>query len=83
MRTRAPGRTGIRSSPCRLGTVVFGRPGSPDHEDRARTVHRALDAGVNLIGTADVHGYGGTGEITGEAPRAGATTWSSPPRPTA
>ncbi|MEE1940009.1 aldo/keto reductase [Streptomyces sp. TRM 70361] len=69
MRTRALGRTGIQVSPYCLGTMMFGKLGNPDHEDCARIIHRALDAGVNFIDTADVYGYSETEEIIGKALR--------------
>ncbi|WP_431955459.1 aldo/keto reductase [Nocardia lijiangensis] len=70
MHTRPLGRTGIQVSPYALGTMKFGRFGNPDHEECIRIVHRALDAGINIIDTADV--YGGEGEseeIVGKALR--------------
>ncbi|WP_280401401.1 aldo/keto reductase [Nocardia carnea] len=70
MRTRPLGRTGIHVSPYALGTMKFGRFGNPHHDECVRIVHRALDAGINLIDTADV--YGGEGEserIVGKALR--------------
>ncbi|GAA1617429.1 aldo/keto reductase [Actinoplanes couchii] len=60
MRTRPLGRTGIQVSPYCLGTMMFGPYGNPDPGDCARIIHRALDAGINFIDTADV--YGGDGE---------------------
>ncbi|MBP2472431.1 aryl-alcohol dehydrogenase-like predicted oxidoreductase [Crossiella equi] len=69
MRTRALGRTGIQVSPFCLGTMMFGPLGNPDHEDCARIVHRALDAGVNFIDTADVYGHSETETIVGKALR--------------
>ncbi|MEV5826819.1 aldo/keto reductase [Spirillospora sp. NPDC052242] len=48
----------------------FGRAGNPDHDECVRIIHRALDAGINVIDTADV--YGGEGEseqIVGKALR--------------
>jgi aryl-alcohol dehydrogenase-like predicted oxidoreductase len=56
MRYRNLGRTGIRVSPYALGTMMLGAPaqfGNPDHDDSIRIIHRALDAGINLIDTAD------------------------------
>ena len=43
-------------------------------------IDRALDAGVNLIDTADVYAFGQSEEILGAAIRGRATTCSSPPR---
>ncbi|MEV4568058.1 aldo/keto reductase [Nonomuraea sp. NPDC049419] len=68
MRTRPLGRTGIQVSPFALGTMMFGRTGNPDHDACVRMIHRALDAGVNVIDTADVYGPGGESEeIVGKA----------------
>ncbi|GGP77811.1 aldo/keto reductase [Saccharothrix coeruleofusca] len=62
------GRTGIRVSPYCLGTMMFGQAGNPDPQDCARIVHRALDAGINFIDTADVYGpHGLSEEILGAA----------------
>ncbi|WP_434450034.1 aldo/keto reductase [Lentzea sp. E54] len=60
MHTRPLGRTGIQVSPYALGTMRFGKAGNPDHDECVRIIHRALDAGINVIDTADV--YGGDGE---------------------
>jgi aryl-alcohol dehydrogenase-like predicted oxidoreductase len=32
--------------------------GNKDHEDSIRIIHRALDAGINFIDTADIYGRG-------------------------
>lgn len=70
MKTRALGRTGIQVTPYCLGTMMFGRFGNPDPDDCVRIVHRALDAGINFVDTADVYGPGGTTEeIVGRALR--------------
>jgi len=50
------------STQC-LGTMMFGRLGNPDHADCERIVHRALDAGINFIDTADVYSGGESEEI--------------------
>jgi aryl-alcohol dehydrogenase-like predicted oxidoreductase len=47
---------------------VFGAMGNPDHEDSVRIIHRALDAGINLIDTADVYSIGESEEIIGTHP---------------
>lgn len=60
MRLRPLGRTGIQVSPYCLGTMMFGPFGNPDPDDCISIIHRALDAGINVIDTADV--YGGDGE---------------------
>ena len=41
--------------------------GEPDHDDCVRIIHRALDAGINFIDTADVYSAGESEEIVGKA----------------
>jgi aryl-alcohol dehydrogenase-like predicted oxidoreductase len=67
MELRHFGRTGIQVSPLCLGAMMFGAWGNPDHEDSVRIIHRALDAGVNFIDTADVYSAGESEEIVGQA----------------
>ncbi|AQZ62603.1 Oxidoreductase [[Actinomadura] parvosata subsp. kistnae] len=69
MRTRPLGRTGIQVSPYCLGTMMFGGAGNPDHDDCVRIIHRALDAGINVIDTADVYAGSESEEIVGRALR--------------
>jgi aryl-alcohol dehydrogenase-like predicted oxidoreductase len=67
MRYRTLGRTGIQVSPYALGAMMFGVIGNPDHEDSTRIIHRALDAGINFIDTADMYSHGESEEIVGAA----------------
>jgi aryl-alcohol dehydrogenase-like predicted oxidoreductase len=67
MKMRTLGRTGIQVSPYCLGTMMFGPAGNTDRDDCHRIVHRALDAGINFVDTADVYGGGETEEIVGAA----------------
>ncbi|TDD16973.1 aldo/keto reductase [Nonomuraea diastatica] len=68
MKMRTLGRTGIQVSPYCLGTMVFGQAGNPDHNDCTRIIHRAPDAGIDVIDTADVYGpRGESEEIVGRA----------------
>jgi aryl-alcohol dehydrogenase-like predicted oxidoreductase len=69
MRTRTLGRTGIEVSAYCLGTMMFGQVGNPDQDECVRIIHRALDAGINFVDTADVYSYGETEEIVGKALR--------------
>ncbi len=69
MHLRPLGRTGLQVSPYCLGTMMFGPAGTPDPDDCRRIVHRALDAGINFVDTADVYGGGATEEILGSALR--------------
>jgi aryl-alcohol dehydrogenase-like predicted oxidoreductase len=64
---RTLGRTGVKVSPLCLGAMMFGGWGNPDHDDSARIIHRALDAGINFIDTADVYSAGESEEIVGKA----------------
>ncbi|MDX6673453.1 MAG: hypothetical protein QOH11_871 [Solirubrobacteraceae bacterium] len=47
--------------------MMFGAWGNPDHDDSIRIIHRALDAGINFIDTADVYARGESEEIVGKA----------------
>ncbi|MFE9611822.1 aldo/keto reductase [Streptomyces sp. NPDC006012] len=67
MRMRTLGRTGIEVSAYCLGTMMFGKMGNPEHDDCVDMIHRALDAGINFVDTADVYGYSETEEIVGKA----------------
>jgi aryl-alcohol dehydrogenase-like predicted oxidoreductase len=61
------GRTGIKVSPLCLGAMMFGAWGNPDHHESVRIIHRALDAGINFIDTADVYSAGESEIIVGQA----------------
>ena len=61
------GSTGVQVSEHCLGAMMFGKMGNPDHDDCVRIIHRALDAGVNFIDTADVYSAGESEEIVGKA----------------
>ena len=67
MELRTIGGTGLRVSPLCLGTMMFGAWGEPDHDTGIRIIHRALDAGINFIDTADVYSRGESEEIVGKA----------------
>ncbi|PRY44905.1 aryl-alcohol dehydrogenase-like predicted oxidoreductase [Umezawaea tangerina] len=64
---RELGRTGIKVSPYCLGTMMLGQAGNADRDDCARIVHRALDAGINFVDTADVYSGSESEEILGAA----------------
>ncbi|HEY7264236.1 MAG TPA: aldo/keto reductase [Trebonia sp.] len=69
---RQLGRSGLRISALTLGTMTFGgrggfqAVGATDVAGARRQVDMCLDAGVNLIDTADVYSGGLAEEITGE-----------------
>ena len=67
MKLHSLGRTGIKVSPLCLGAMMFGAWGNTDHEDSIRIIHRALDAGINFIDTADVYSQGESEVIVGKA----------------
>jgi aryl-alcohol dehydrogenase-like predicted oxidoreductase len=67
MEYRTLGRTGVQVSPLCLGAMMFGAWGNADHDDAVRIIHRALDAGINFIDTADVYSAGESEEIVGKA----------------
>ncbi|MGZ6622613.1 MAG: aldo/keto reductase [Solirubrobacteraceae bacterium] len=69
MEDRTLGRTGVQVSELCLGTMMFGAWGNTDHEDSIRIIHRALDAGINFVDTADVYSAGESEEIVGKALR--------------
>src|ERR1700758_1404334 len=67
MELRTLGTTGVKVSPLCLGAMMFGAWGNTDHDDSIRIIHRALDAGINFIDTADVYSRGESEEIVGKA----------------
>jgi aryl-alcohol dehydrogenase-like predicted oxidoreductase len=75
MEYRTLGRSGLRVSVLTMGTMTFGgtgnfkNVGSTDVDQAARQVDMCLDAGVNLIDTADVYSGGQAEEIVGEVLR--------------
>jgi aryl-alcohol dehydrogenase-like predicted oxidoreductase len=72
MEYRQLGRSGLRVSALTLGTMTFGgrggfrAVGETDVTGARRHLDMCLDAGVNLIDTADVYSGGLAEEITGE-----------------
>ena len=57
MQYRSLGRTGIKVSAYALGALALGTSiGNPDHDDSVRIIHKALDAGINFVDTADAYG---------------------------
>jgi aryl-alcohol dehydrogenase-like predicted oxidoreductase len=67
VRFRLLGDTGVQVSRFGLGTMVLGVWGNRDLAECGRIIHRALDAGINLIDTADVYGAGENEVIVGRA----------------
>jgi aryl-alcohol dehydrogenase-like predicted oxidoreductase len=68
MQYRTLGRTGIKVSPYGLGALMLGASiGNPDHDDSIRMIHTALDAGINLVDTADSYSRGESEIVVGKA----------------
>ncbi|UFS61218.1 aldo/keto reductase [Subtercola endophyticus] len=67
MQTRALGRTGMQVTPLSLGAMMFGPTGNADREECVTIIHRALDAGINCIDTADLYSRGESERIVGQA----------------
>ena len=73
MEYRQLGRGGLRISPLTLGTMGFGGAGqfgdvgNIDLAGARRQIDMALDAGVNLVDTADIYSLGASEEIVGGA----------------
>jgi aryl-alcohol dehydrogenase-like predicted oxidoreductase len=67
MQMRVLGSTGVRVSTLCLGAMMFGDWGDPDPGAGVAVIHRALDAGINFIDTADVYSRGASEEIVGKA----------------
>src|SRR6201997_3611676 len=60
------GRPGIKGTPYALGTRMFATSvGNSDPADSVRILHKALDAGINFVDTADA--YGDSEEVVGQA----------------
>jgi aryl-alcohol dehydrogenase-like predicted oxidoreductase len=71
MEHRYLGSTGVSVSKLCLGAMMFGDWGTKDHDESIRIIHRALDAGINFIDTADVYSAGESERIVGKALSAG------------
>ena len=72
MEYRLLGRSGLKVSTITMGTMTFGRAkdgvlGNIDTKDARKQIDQCIDAGVNLIDTADVYASGASEEIVGEA----------------
>ena len=64
---RSLGRSGMQVSELCLGTMLFGAWGEPDHDVCIKIIHRALDAGINFIDTADMYARGESEVVVGKA----------------
>jgi len=72
MRYRQLGASGLRVSVLTMGTMTFGGTGgfasvgSTDLDGARRQLDRCLEAGINLVDTADVYSDGLSEEIVGQ-----------------
>ena len=66
MEYKTLGRTGVQVSRLSLGAMMFGSWGA-DQENSTRIIHAALDAGINMIDTADIYSAGESEEFVGKA----------------
>ena len=71
MQMRPLGASGIQASAIGFGAWAIGgwMWGGSDESDSIAAVHAALDAGINLIDTAPIYGFGRSEEIVGKALR--------------
>ncbi|NEW41341.1 aldo/keto reductase [Nocardia cyriacigeorgica] len=67
MQYRTLGRTGVQVSALALGAMNFGATGRTVQDEVTAMVDAALDAGINLIDTADWYGRGESEEMVGTA----------------
>jgi len=67
MKYQTLGTTGVSVSRYCLGAMMFGQMGNTDHEECVRIIHRAIDAGINFIDTADAYSGGESEQIVGKA----------------
>jgi len=65
MEYRLLGPTGVRVSPLCLGTMNFG--GATAETDSIRMIHQALEAGINLLDSANVYNHGESERVVGKA----------------
>lgn len=69
MKYRSLGSSGIEASVVGLGTWAIGgwMWGGTNEDDAVKAIHSAIDAGINLVDTAPVYGFGLSEEIVGRA----------------
>ncbi|OXM59845.1 aldo/keto reductase [Amycolatopsis vastitatis] len=67
MQYRTLGRTGVQVSTLALGAMNFGTIGNTTQDEATAIVDAALEAGINLIDTADMYSQGGSEVMVGKA----------------
>ncbi len=73
MQYRTLGRAGVKVSQLCLGTMMFGGP--TNEKNSIRIIHRAMDAGINFLDTANVYNAGESERIIGKAVRTNRKKW--------
>lgn len=64
------GQSDLKASVVSLGTWAIGGGswwGENDDSESIRTIHEAIDQGINLVDTAPVYGFGHSEEVVGKA----------------
>jgi aryl-alcohol dehydrogenase-like predicted oxidoreductase len=67
MQYRTLGRTGVQVSSLVLGAMNFGAIGQTTQDEATAIIDAALEAGINLIDTADFYSDGESEEMVGKA----------------
>ncbi|MGI5135254.1 MULTISPECIES: aldo/keto reductase [unclassified Streptomyces] len=67
MQYRTLGRTGVQVSALALGAMNFGKIGRTTQDEATAVVDAALEAGINVIDTADMYSGGESEEMVGKA----------------
>src|SRR5687767_9190031 len=67
MQYRTLGRTGVQVSALALGAMNFGKIGRTTQDEATAIVDAAMEAGINLIDTADMYSGGQSEEMVGKA----------------
>ncbi|MFF7212650.1 aldo/keto reductase [Streptomyces sp. NPDC008238] len=67
MQYRTLGRTGVQVSSLALGAMNFGSIGRTTQDEATALVDAAVEAGINVIDTADMYGAGESEEMVGKA----------------
>ncbi|MEU8155617.1 aldo/keto reductase [Micromonospora sp. NPDC048986] len=67
MQYRTLGRTGVQVSTLVLGAMNFGKLGHTSQREATAIVDAALEAGINLIDTADMYSQGESEQMVGTA----------------
>ncbi|MEU4158709.1 aldo/keto reductase [Actinoplanes sp. NPDC026670] len=67
MQYRSLGRTGVQVSTLALGAMNFGAMARTGQDEAGAIIDAALEAGINLIDTADMYSHGESEQIVGKA----------------